>query len=125
MKNKKKFIYIFAIIYLVWFGFQTIVLADTTSAVTTTNMNCDSWGDAKQDLQNVFNFCKIIVPLLVIGLSTYDFIKAITGKNDKDIKKAFTTLIKRLALAVVFFFLPIILNLLLELVGTNSDVCIN
>lgn len=120
MKNKKKYIYFCAIMYLVLFGFQTIVFADTTTA----NLDCDAWGKSKQDLQNIFNFCKIVVPLLVIGLSTYDFIKAITGKNDKDIKKAFSTLIKRLALAIVFFFLPVILNLLLDLFGTNSDVCI-
>lgn len=119
MKNKKKFIYIFAIIYLVWFGFQTIVLADTASG-----LDCNSWGKTKQDLQNIFDFCKIIVPLLVIGLSTYDFIKAITGKNDKDIKKAFQTLMKRLALAVVFFFLPMLLNLLLDYFSTGSSVCI-
>lgn len=120
MKSKKKYIYIIAILYLIIFGFQTIVLADTSSG-----LDCTSWGDTKKDFQNVFNFCKIVVPLLVIGLSSYDFIKAITAKDDKDMKKAFQTLIKRLALAVVFFFLPMLLNLLLDLFATNSSVCID
>lgn len=115
-RNKKKIINIIMILYLVLFGFKTIVLAD--------GLSCDSWGDLKRDLQNIFNFAKIAVPLLVIGLSTYDFIKAITSKEAKDIKKAFNILLKRLALAILFFFLPVLLNFLLELVGTRSSVCI-
>lgn len=116
MKSKKKFIYILMTLFLVMFSFKTIVFAD--------NLECTAWGNTLKDLQNLFNFCKIIIPLLVIGLSVFDFIKAVAGKDEKDMKKAFTRLMKRLALAVVFFFLPIILNFFLELVGTNSNVCI-
>ena len=115
-KNNKKIIYIFMLLYLVLFGFKTIVLA--------AGLSCDSWGYLNQDLQNIFNFAKIAVPLLVIGLSTYDFIKAVTSKEAKDIKKAFNTLLKRLGLAIIFFFLPVLLNFLLDLIGTNSKICI-
>ena len=111
---KKKYLYIIAYFYLVFFGFKTIVLADT--------LNCNSWGDVKKDFQNVFNFCKILIPLLVIGLSTFDFIKAITEKDDKDIKKAFTRLIKRIIYAILLFFLPVIIELLLNMVTEN--VCV-
>ena len=115
-KNNKNIIYIFMLLYLVLFGFKNIVFAE--------GLSCDSWGNLKTDLQNIFNFAKILVPLLVIGLSTYDFIKAITSKEAKDIKKAFNILLKRLLYAIIFFFLPVLLNFLLELVGTNSSVCI-
>ena len=63
-----------------------------------------------------------MLTLLVIGLSTFDFIKAITEKDDKDIKKAFTRLIKRLVCAVILFFLPVILNFLMNMITDN--VCI-
>lgn len=116
MKNNKKFIYIFMIIFLVMFGFKTIVLAD--------GLSCNSWGTVLQDLQNVFDFVKIVVPLLIIGLSTYDFIKAVTAKDDKGLKKAFQILLKRLVYAIILFFLPVLINLLLELVAVNSNVCI-
>lgn len=116
MKNNKKFIYIFMIMFLVMFGFKTIVFADT--------LDCNSWGDVKQDLQNVFDFVKIVVPLLIIGLSTYDFIKAVTAKDDKGLKKAFQILLKRLVCAIVLFFLPVLINLLLDLVSIDSNVCI-
>ena len=116
MKINKNNIYKFMIFYLVVFGFKTVVFADT--------LECEAWGNTLQDFQNIFNFCKIVIPLLVIGLSIFDFIKAVAGKDDKDMKKAFNRLLKRLALAVVFFFLPIILNFLLEIIGTNSSVCV-
>ena len=114
---KKKTINIICLIYISVFAFNSIVLADNN------NFNCQSFAEIKVDLQNFFNFFKILVPLLVIGLSTFDFIKAITEKDDKDIKKAFTRLIKRLVYAVILFFLPVILNFLMNMVTDN--VCID
>ncbi len=116
MKSRKNYIYI-AYAFLIMFGFNKIVLADG-------DVNCNSMGDLKTDLNNLFNVLKIVIPLLVIGLSMYDFIKAITAKDDKDIKKAFQKLIKRFVYAVLLFFLPVLINLLLDLIGTNSSVCI-
>ena len=113
---KRKTIQIIGLIYLCMFAFETIVLASNYS------FDCRSFGDLKTDIENVFNFIKILIPLLVIGLSTVDFIKAIAEKDDKDIKKAFTRLIKRLIYAVIFFFLPVLLNLLMNLI--TDKVCI-
>ena len=96
--------------------FNTVVMAD--------GLSCNSWGTVLTDLQNVFNFVKIVVPLLIIGLSTYDFIKAVTSKDDKGLKKAFQILLKRLVYAIILFFLPVLINLILELVAVNSNVCI-
>ena len=116
-KNEKKIMHFIMFLYLIMFGFKTIVFAE--------GLTCDSWGDLKRDMQNAFNFAKVIIPLLVIGLSTYDFIKAVTSKEAKDVKKAFNILIKRFVYAVIFFFLPILLNFLLDIVGTNSKICID
>ena len=114
MKKEKIFKYIsFGFVILLGFKMQVFAL------------KCTDLGEIKIDLQNVFNFIKIILPLLIIGLSSVDFIKAITAKDDKDVKKAFSKLIKRLVLAVVFFFLPILINVLLDLFMINSSVCVN
>jgi len=115
MKSNKN-IYFLMILFLVMFSFKTIVLADA--------VQCEAWGRTLDDLNNLFNFCKIIIPLLVVGLSIFDFIKAVAGKDEKDLKTAFNKLLKRLALAVVFFFLPMLLQLLLDLFATNSNVCV-
>ena len=102
------------------------ILSITTPTVyaATDTMDCEDLGDLKRDLDNFFNFFKAIIPLLVIGLSTYDFIKAITAKDDKDIKKSFTKLMKRFIYAIILFFLPILIELLLGLIIENADVCI-
>ena len=114
--KKRRTVKLILCLYLVMFGFKTIVSADS--------IQCDAWGDALQDLQNLFNLLKIVIPLLVIGLSSYDFIKAITSKEAKDVKKAYHTFLKRLILAVVFFFLPVLINLFLDMAGVNSTVCV-
>lgn len=114
--KKNKSIKLIMFLYLVMFGFKTVVFAD--------NQQCKAWGDALQDLQNLFNLLKIAIPLLVIGLSSYDFIKAITSKEAKDVKRAYQTFLKRLILAVVFFFLPTLINLFLSMAGVNSTVCV-
>lgn len=91
----------------------------------TSSLECSSWGDVLVDIQNLFNFLKVVIPLLIIGLSTYDFIKAVAGKDSKDVKKAFKRLLKRFIYALIFFFLPIIINFVLkELIGVSTSVCI-
>lgn len=120
MKKDKKIIHIIMYMYLVMFGFEKIVLGANTSA----DLSCTDWGRTLNDLQNIFNFMKIIIPLLVIGLSTYDFIKAVTAKEEKGVKKAFQIFLKRMIYAVIFFFLPVLLELLLKMLGKEGIICI-
>lgn len=114
--KKKRIVKLILCLYLFMFGFKTIVFAD--------NIQCDAWGAALQDLKNLFRVLEIVIPLLVIGLSSFDFLKAILSKEAKDVKKAFHTFLKRLILAVIFFFLPVLINLFLEIAGVNSTVCV-
>lgn len=93
------------------------------TVTNTASFGCSSWGDLKNDIQNAFNFLKVVVPLLVIGLSTYDFIKAVAAKDNKDVKKAFQRLLKRFLYAILLFFLPTLINYLLDLAGTNTKIC--
>lgn len=112
---KKKHLRIYYLIFISLFSFNKNVFAAS-------NFDCESFGALRNDLKNFFDFFKIIVPLLVIGLSTYDFIKAISQKDDKDVKKAFSRLLKRIICAIILFFLPVILDLVLNLV--TDTVCI-
>ena len=114
---KKKLFVIYSIIFVK-------ICSCYSNVYAATSFNCNSLGNLKRDLENFFNLFKIIVPLLIIGLSSFDFIKAITNKDDKDIKKSFTKLMKRLIAAVVLFFLPILIEILLELIIDNAKVCI-
>lgn len=115
---KKKLVKILCVIYLCFFAFETLVIADNLEG------NCTTIEDILIDLQNIFDFIKIIIPLIIIGLSSIDFIKAISQKDDKDIKKAFVRLMKRLIYAVIFFFLPVILNVFVDFIIEDISVCI-
>jgi len=70
-----------------------------------------------QLLQDVFTFIKVAAPILLIALSSLDYIKAITSKDADELKKANERFIKRLVAAVVLFLLPFILDLTFELFG--------
>ncbi len=114
-KNKKIFKYIlFA--FLMMFSLKTLVFAY--------EVNCNDLGKFKVDLNNIFNFIKIVIPLLIIGLSTYDFIRGITARDEKALKKAFSSLIKRIICAIVIFFLPTLIETFLKLVGIDISTCI-
>lgn len=93
--------------------------------VTSSEVNCSSLGMLRKDLQGIFKVFKIVAPILVIVLSIYDFIKAITGKVDGEMKKVFIKLLKRLAFAMILFFLPNILDFFLGLVDPGYSTCIN
>ena len=76
-------------------------------------------------LQKIFNYIKILGPILVILLGSIDFLRSILENDDENMKKVQKKFGIRLICAVCLFFLPLIANLILNLVfGTSGDqVC--
>ena len=68
-------------------------------------------------LQTIFNYIKIIGPILVVLLSSIDFIKAVLGTDEKAMKEAQSKLIIRLIAALALFLIPTLLQLLLSLIN--------
>ncbi len=68
-------------------------------------------------MEELFNLIKIITPIIVIALSTFDYIKAISLSNADEMKKANARTIKRLIVGLCIFFLPYLLEILFELFG--------
>lgn len=116
MKNKLKILSI-----LVFCFIGKVVYAANPIATSV----CSPLGRLKDDIQGAFNLCKIIVPIVVVVFSIYDFIKAMAGKVEGDIKKAFQKLVKRIVFAVIFFFIPDLLDYILGLVDPGYNTCIN
>lgn len=70
-------------------------------------------------LQMLLNWVRIIAPILVIVLTSIDFAGAML-KDDKDaLTKATSKLVKRLIIAAALFFVPTIINFILDI---YSDV---
>jgi len=70
-------------------------------------------------IQKLLNYIKIAGPVLVIILSSVDFVKVIWTSDDENMKKAQQKLVKRLVAAVLLFLLPTLIGLMFNLVNNS------
>lgn len=83
--------------------------------------NCQGiFGSLTKEIQALFNIMKIAAPILILVLTTFDFVKATILQDKDESKVAFNKLIKRLLLAAILFFLPTLINLLLNWAGWSQ-----
>jgi len=69
---------------------------------------------------NVFKTIYILIPILFIVLSTFDFFKLVFSDSKDGIPGAFKKLSKRAIASVLIFFIPTILIFLTNILGTNE-----
>lgn len=72
-------------------------------------------------LQKIFDYVKIIGPILIILLSSVDFIKVIVKSDDDAFQKAKGKLKMRMLLAVLLFAIPSLVQTILNIFGITSD----
>ena len=65
---------------------------------------------------------KIAIPILLILFGMIDLGKAVISSDEKAIKSATSSLIKRAIAAVVVFFVPYLVSAIFSIVGSFSDV---
>lgn len=73
-------------------------------------------------IQEVVDIVRILVPVLLIVFGIMDFGKAIFVNDENEMKKAQSTFFKRVIIAVAFFLVPSILQLLLKIGHSVWDV---
>ena len=78
-------------------------------------------------IKMIFTWIQIAAPILVIVLGGVDFAGALLKDDADALKKAIGTFTKRLIIAVILFFVPIIIKFVLdnlnEITGHNSTTC--
>ena len=131
MKNKiTKYIFVFSAIIMALFSFKLNASASTLNIETdeaTAEIHSfadyggflgDDEDDPEQPIyyvNRVIEIIKYAAIMCLLGFSIADFFKAIVS-NDKDaLKKAGSTTLKRFIYCVIIFFLPIIIDFLLDL----------
>lgn len=72
-------------------------------------------------VQLILNIIKVAGPVLVILLSSIDFIKVIIKSDDEAFAKAQKKLIIRLILAALLFLIPVLVQVILGVFGITSD----
>lgn len=73
-------------------------------------------------LQKVLNYMKILGPMVAIAMGSLDYAKAIISSDEEHMKKSQGRFIKRLIAAVILFFIPLLVQILLGLFGFTSDI---
>ena len=68
-------------------------------------------------MNDLFALIKIATPVLVIALSTIDYVKAIANSNADEMKRANSRTVKRLVIGLIIFVLPFLLEVLFRLFG--------
>lgn len=84
--------------------------------------------DLINKINSYLNIIKIAVPIILIGLGIVEFTKAIFAGDEDSMKKAQKQFIIRLAIAILIFFTPILVNALLSLANKvwtiiSPDAC--
>lgn len=70
-----------------------------------------------------FDLIKYAAIVLLIVLTIIEFAKAVASGKDETIKKAGQITVKRLIMAVIIFFLPILINFILNILGISGGTC--
>ena len=67
---------------------------------------------------------KVVVPVILIIIGMTDLAKAIIGKDDSEIKKAQSSLIKKVVVAVCVYLVITLVGLIMSLIYPNwNDEC--
>lgn len=99
------------------------------------NVDCETIFGSKDDpnslrylIDEILMYPKILVPIILILLGMLDFGKAVIASKEDQMKKAQETFVKRIIAAVAIFFIPVLVDLLMELAdivwaGTGYSSC--
>jgi len=99
------------------------------------NVDCNAiFGDKNNPdslrylIDEILMYPKIIVPVLLILLGIIDFGKAVVASKEDEMRKAQSTFIKRIIAAVAIFFVPLFVDIIMDLAdivwaGTGYSSC--
>ena len=71
-------------------------------------------------IKAILNIIRLVVPIGLVGFTTYEVIKKVINPDDRDFMKHITG---RIIAAVVVFFVPVIVSLVLRVIdiGTGNN----
>ena len=115
MKNKKDKFFLQMFFVLIVFVFVTPVqAADDCNGLLTVQ--------AMEFIEEIINYIRIFVPILLIILGSVDFANAIISQDQEALKKSGSKFVKRAIAAIAVFFVPLIVKVLLSLPGIKDNI---
>lgn len=74
----------------------------------------------------IFDLIKISVPIILLAMTTLDFSKVVFSDSKDGMEKAKKNFAKRALIAVIIFFIPVLLEIILDYVNNESiKACLN
>lgn len=98
---------------------KTVLIAaacDDTPLGCTDNDSSVAWL-----LQKILDYIKILGPTIAVVLGSIDFVKAIITSDQDNMKKTEMRFVKRIIAAVILFFIPMLVEILLNIVGLSGS----
>ena len=114
MKKKKDIIFIIIFVFIVFVSMNVYAaecseVFDTGEGSLIYIMN-----------QHIYKPIKWITPVLLLVLTSFDFAKVVFSGDSKGMDKAKSNFLKRSVAALIIFFAPDIINLLVDFVNEQS-----
>lgn len=69
----------------------------------------------------IFPIMQVVIPIILIVLCTFDLGRAVIGSDDKENKKLFKRILRRLVFAILIFFIVTVINLIFTMVGNITE----
>ena len=89
-----------------------------------TEGNCEVLGkDLSRILKDIYSWILIMVPVVVLALCTVDMAKAVMAQDENGMVTARQRAIKRIIAGVIVFFVPIVVDMLLDVIGISAGDC--
>ncbi|MCI8575798.1 MAG: hypothetical protein HFI09_04945 [Bacilli bacterium] len=83
---------------------------------------CEASANIWQTVGYILMVFKIVIPILLIVFGMIDLGKAVIASKDDEIKKATKSLMFRAISAVIIFFIPTLVGVIMGIVGNFSSV---
>lgn len=121
MKNNKFLRLLCATIFLTFAKMNGVLAADC-NGIFGSPSDPDSLAHM---INTALGWLRILAPILVIVFGSIDLLKAVIASNSDQMKKAQSTLIKRIFIAVALFFVPTLVNIILDVASASfgMDMC--
>ncbi len=107
---KKNIIFVFILFLIIFTG--NVVFAENCDAILTT--------EAADMIKEVIGYIRIGVPILLIILTIIDFAGVLGSDDENALKVATSKVTKRFIAAVLVFFVPLIISLILSIDAVNN-----
>ena len=114
----KKYSYILVLILVLLIGMKSVYAQnaeDTCKSLFGTINPTDNQDSLREIMRDILMIPKIAIPVIIIGLGMLDFSKAVLASKEDEMRKAQSTFIKRVLIGVTVFFVPTIINVLMDI----------